>query len=91
MATVTFDTHEFIKRLKAVGFSDEQAEAMAEARKAALAQSLDTALATKADIFAVRQELADVRADVRLLKWMLGVVLGGVVALLLKAFFPAAG
>ena len=26
MSTITFDTHEFIKRLKSVGFSEEQAE-----------------------------------------------------------------
>jgi hypothetical protein len=29
MSTLTFDTHEFIKRLKAVGFSEEQAEVFA--------------------------------------------------------------
>ena len=29
MATITFDTHEFIKRLRAVGFSEEQAEVFA--------------------------------------------------------------
>lgn len=29
MTSVTFDTHEFIKRLKAVGFSEEQAEVFA--------------------------------------------------------------
>lgn len=29
MATITFDPHEFIKRLKSVGFSEEQAEVFA--------------------------------------------------------------
>jgi hypothetical protein len=29
MSTITFDTHEFIKRLKAVFFSEEQAEVFA--------------------------------------------------------------
>ncbi|MDP2392218.1 MAG: DUF1640 domain-containing protein [Methylococcaceae bacterium] len=29
MAIVTFDTHEFIKRLKSVGFTEEQAEVFA--------------------------------------------------------------
>jgi hypothetical protein len=29
MSTITFDTHEFIKRLKSVGFSEEQAEVFA--------------------------------------------------------------
>mgnify|MGYP002635987442 CR=1 FL=1 len=30
MATLTFDTHAYIKKLKAVGFTEEQAEVQAE-------------------------------------------------------------
>ena len=33
-------------------------------------------------------ELAPIRSDLTLVKWMLGLVLGGVIALLLKSFFP---
>jgi hypothetical protein len=33
-------------------------------------------------------ELAPLKADLTLIKWMLGLLLGGVVALLLKAFSP---
>lgn len=33
-------------------------------------------------------ELAPLKTDLMLIKWMLGLLLGGVVALLLKAFAP---
>jgi len=33
-------------------------------------------------------ELAPIRADINLIKWMLGILLGGVLTLILKAFFP---
>jgi hypothetical protein len=33
------------------------------------------------------KELAPIRADLLLIKWILGILLGGVIALLLKTFF----
>lgn len=33
-------------------------------------------------------ELAPIKSDLLLLKWMIGLVLGGIVALILRAFFP---
>jgi len=47
----------------------------------ALAEAMDSQLATKADIFRVEKELA-------VLKWMTGIVAGGVIALVMKAFIP---
>ena len=44
----------------------------------------ETRLATKQDL---QIELATVKADLTLVKWMLGVLLGGVMALILRAFF----
>lgn len=35
----------------------------------------------------LKRDLEDVRSDLRLLKWMLGALLGGVTALIVKAFF----
>ena len=49
MAAVTFDTHEFVKKLKSAGFSESQAEAIAEAQSDSLTQALVSQLATKAD------------------------------------------
>lgn len=50
MTTITFDTHEFVKKLRDVGFTEPQAEALAVAQKESLSQSLETSFATKADI-----------------------------------------
>ena len=35
----------------------------------------------------IERELAPVRADLVLVKWMLGLVLGGILALIIKTFF----
>lgn len=43
MATITFDTHEFIKELQSAGFSEEQAEAITRLQKLAVASTLDQA------------------------------------------------
>jgi len=52
-------------------------------------------LATKGDLaalknglqFALQKELAPVKSDILLLKWMVGGIVAGVVALVVKAFF----
>ncbi|CRI67302.1 hypothetical protein THIOKS1540005 [Thiocapsa sp. KS1] len=43
-------------------------------------------LMTKKDL---QIELAPIRSDISLIKWMMGILLGGVMAILLKSFFPA--
>ena len=88
MAAITFDTHEFVKKLKGAGFSESQAEAVAEAQRDSLAQALDNHLATKADISRLELKLIEHEGEFKLIKWMLGIILGGVIALVLKAFFP---
>ncbi len=81
MSTVTFDTHKFVRRLKESGFDEKQAEALIDAMQAAIT---DSELLTRKDL---QIELAPLKADISLVKWMLGVLLGGVAALVLKAFF----
>jgi hypothetical protein len=44
----------------------------------------DQELVTKTDL---QLELAPMKAELQILKWMTGLVLGGVVALVLKSFF----
>ena len=88
MAAITFDTHEFVKKLKGAGFSESQAEAVAEAQRDSLAQALDNHLATKADISRLELKLIEHEGEFKFIKWMLGIILGGVIALVLKAFFP---
>ncbi|BBP42817.1 DUF1640 domain-containing protein [Thiosulfativibrio zosterae] len=79
MSTITFDTYKFIKKLKDAGVSEAQAEAEADALSAALQESMQNQLATKSDIYRMEKELL-------LMKWMLGTVLAGILALILKAF-----
>jgi hypothetical protein len=47
MATITFDTHKFIRRLRDSGISEEQAEAIADALREA---HLEAEVATKSDL-----------------------------------------
>ncbi|SJM93564.1 conserved hypothetical protein [Crenothrix polyspora] len=44
MATVTFDTHEFVKKLKGAGFSEEQAEILTDLQKTTAQNTLEQAL-----------------------------------------------
>ena len=82
MVTITFDTLKFVEKLKASGIPDEQAIAIIEAFRDA--QS-DTDLVTKEEL---QIELAPLKSDLLLLKWMVGLVLGGIIALVLKSVFP---
>lgn len=87
MATVTFDTLELVDKLKTAGFAPEQAEAIvrviADAQQDLVTREyLDQALARE---FA--SQLGPIRTELAVLKWMLGVVIGGLVALIIKGFF----
>ena len=62
--------------------SIQQAEAIADAVKEAQGEA---DLVTKKDL---QIELAPIKSDLLLFKWMIGIVLGGIIALVLKAFFP---
>jgi hypothetical protein len=54
MATITFDTHKFIRTLKAAGVPESQAEAFSEAFKEAQGEA---DLATKRDIDDLRRDM----------------------------------
>jgi len=81
MATITFDTLAFVKRLKVAGFNEDQSKALSEAFKASQETSIKD-LATKMD-----REFAEVKVEQRLIKWMMGFVPAGIAALILKTFF----
>ena len=87
MATVTFDPHNFVRRLQEAGFEESQAEAISEAFKEAFCQ-----LATKRDIERLEARFdkleTKLSGEMTLLKWMPGILLGGVIGLVMKAFFP---
>ncbi len=57
---IAFDTHRFVKRLTESGFTEKQAETLAEEHVALL----NANLATKADVAAVNAEIVAVKADI---------------------------
>ena len=79
MATIPFDTLELTDSLKRSGIPAEQAEAVVRA----IAKAQD-ALVTQSYLDST---LAPIRADLAVLKWMMGVLLAGVLSLVMKTFF----
>ena len=84
MTAITFDTLRYANRLKSAGVPGEQAEAMAEMQAEVNEKSL-TGLVTDAKL---EKELGPIRIELAVIKWMLGVQMAGVMALILKTFFP---
>lgn len=87
MAAITFDTHKFIRKLRTAGFEEAQAEAVADAFSDAQGES---DLATKRDISDLRRDI-DVRferidGDLKLNRWMLGILIAGVMSIVIKSF-----
>lgn len=83
MATITFDTHDFVKKLKGAGFSEEQAEVLTDLQKATSQNTLEQArhdyelddLATKRDLkelqLTLELKMSENKAD--LIRWVVGV------------------
>ncbi|MEO5329777.1 MAG: CCDC90 family protein [Magnetococcus sp. THC-1_WYH] len=89
MTAITFDTLKYVKTLKAAGFDEQQAEALAVTQADVLAKNLDD-LATKADIKELegatkanikelegkmREFEARVMGEIRLNRWMLALII----------------
>jgi len=95
---IAFDTHRFVKRLTQTGFTEAQAEALADEQ----VTLLNSNLATKRDLLELKgdlerqmtelkgdleRQLAKVKADMLVLKWMVGLVIVVQVLPLLKSLF----
>jgi len=95
---IAFDTHRFVKRLTQTGFTEAQAEALADEQ----VTLLNGNLATKHDLLELKgdlerqlaevkggleQQLAKIKADMLVLKWMVGLVIVVQVLPLLKSLF----
>ncbi|HAT50218.1 MAG: DUF1640 domain-containing protein [Nitrospirae bacterium] len=78
MTAITFDTLKYVKTLKAAGFDEQQAEALAATQADVLAKNLDD-LATKADIRELEGKMrefeARVMGEIRLNRWMLALII----------------
>ena len=79
MTTITFDTLELVDKLKTAGIPQEQAEAVV--RVIADAQ---IKLVTKDDL---EIALSPLKTDLAVLKWMIGILIAGVMSLVIKTFF----
>jgi hypothetical protein len=90
MTTITFDTLELVDKLKTAGIPQAQAEAVVRV----IAEAQD-GLITKHDLTEAKNEIkADMNVrferidgELKLNRWMLGVLLAGVISLVLKTFF----
>ena len=65
MATLTFDTYDFIQRLEISGIEEKQAKAIADGLREI---DLDN-VSTKGDIAEVKAEIKNL--EIRLLKWLI--------------------
>ena len=61
MKAIAFDTLEFAKRLREAEFTEKQAEALA----AAVAEIIESRLATKEDIALLQRDIEQLRAEVK--------------------------
>lgn len=88
MSVITFDTHKFVRRRKEAGVPEQQAEALSDAFRDAQSEA---ELATKQDIELLKRDIKELETkifgELTLLKWMLGLLLGGVLTLILRSFF----
>ena len=87
MATITFDTLKYVRQLEASGVAPVQAQAFVNAQREILSEALDTTLSTKSDIRDVRDDMAKLDKELAVIKWMVGMVMAGVAAQILKTFF----
>ncbi len=84
MTTLAIDTLRYMKRLKAAGFTEEQAEVQAEA----LAEAIRDTLVTKIDLVdtetRLRLEIRDLHTN--LIRWLVPLMIGqtAIVAAMVK-------
>ena len=77
---IAFDTHRFVKRLTESGFTERQAETLADEHIALL----NANLATKTDIESLKVDIESLKVE--MLKWLLGALIaqGGLIVALIK-------
>lgn len=83
MTTVTFDPLRLVDKLKAAGIPAEHAEAVVRI----IAEAQDELVSRTHLDATLEKALAPIRTDLAVLKWMVGVLLAGVLSLVVKTFF----
>ena len=87
MTTLTFDTLKFTQHLEQAGIPHSQAVAMAEAQKESLSEIMESHLATKMDVQDVKIKQVEHDGQFALIKWMLGILIAGVMSIVIKTVF----
>ena len=80
MSAIAFDTLKYVERLTAAGVPDAQAKAEASALRDVLAESLDTAVATKADIRDLKADIIRLENNIEKMEMRLIIRLGAMMA-----------
>lgn len=90
MTTMTFDKLAYVDRLKAAGFEDDKARAMAEGLDVALREEIVTKPELRAQLAEFKTEMkadiATLRGEFGVVKWMAGFTLAILVAIGFKVF-----
>lgn len=71
-------------------FGEKEAETIVEGIKQEVKAELSSqkeVLATKEDVYNLKIDFEKLRSEIIVIKWMLGVVLAGIVSLIIKSFF----
>lgn len=84
---IQFDTLRYVEKLKSAGIPEAQAKAEAEALATALSESASGILATKEDVNGVKFQMAEIKSELTVMKWMIGTIVAGVFSLVVKTFF----
>lgn len=80
MGPITFDTLEYVKRMRSAGFSESQAEAMAVAQRDSLAQAMDNSVATKGDVVRLESRMDSFESKLEAAEMRLTIKLGAFLA-----------
>ena len=85
MTTITFDTQELVHGLRTAGMPQEQAEAVV--RTITIVKSHAELVTQNYFDLKLEKELSPIRADLLVVKWILGVVVAIAIANFAKQFF----
>ena len=87
MNTATFDTHQAVKAIADSGLKDTQAEVIV----ATINNAMNQNFATRSDIIVLKTDIESVKtelkAEILVLKWMVGLIIAVEVLPLLKFIF----
>jgi len=88
MSTVTFDTLKLSRKLEKAGFTREQAAGAAEALAEAMADHALTRSELREELHPLHNEISIVKAELAMVKWMVGGTFFGVAMLVIRSLWP---